>query len=60
MKEKGFAIEVELIAKFLKYNRSIIEIPIRYAGRSYEEGKKIKAFDGFNYILKTFKYKLLR
>ena len=60
LKEKGFAIEVELVAKFLKFNRSIIEIPIRYAGRSYEEGKKIKAFDGFNYILKTFKYKLFR
>ena len=58
LKEKGFAVEVELIAKFLKSNKSIIEIPIRYSGRSYEEGKKIKASDGLNYILKTFKYKL--
>ena len=56
--EKGFAIEVELIAKFLKFNKSIVETPIRYSGRSYEEGKKIKTSDGINYILKTFKYKL--
>lgn len=58
LKEKGFAVEVELIAKFLKSNKSIIEVPIRYSGRSYEEGKKIKASDGLNYILKTFKYRL--
>ena len=58
LKEKGFAVEVELIAKFLKSNKSIIEVPIRYSGRSYEEGKKIKASDGLNYIFKTFKYRL--
>ena len=52
LKEKGFAVEVELIAKFLKSNKSIIEVPIRYSGRSYEDGKKIKASDGLNYILK--------
>ena len=56
LKEKGFAVEVELIAKFLKSNKS--EVPIRYSGRSYQEGKKIKASDGLNYILKTIKYRL--
>ena len=57
LKENGFAIEVELIAKFLKFNKSVIEVPIRYSGRSYEDGKKIKTSDGFIYILKTFKYR---
>ncbi len=57
--EKGFSIEVEILAKFLKYNKSIIEVPISYQGRSYEEGKKIKSIDGLRYILKTFKYKFL-
>ena len=46
--EKGFSIEVEIVAKFLKYNKSIIEVPISYQGRSYEEGKKIKSIDGLN------------
>lgn len=55
--EKGFSIEVELLSKFMKYNNSIIEIPIKYEGRSYEEGKKIKAIDGFLYILNTLRYK---
>lgn len=55
--EKGFAIEVEVLAKFLKFNRSILEVPISYQGRSYKEGKKIKSIDGVRYILKTIKYK---
>ena len=57
LKENGFAIEVELIAKFMKFNKSVIEVPIHYSGRSYKEGKKIKTSDGFIYVLKTFKYR---
>jgi len=59
LKEKGFSIEIELLAKFLKFNRSIIEVPIKYEGRSYSEGKKIKAIDGFKYLLATVKYRFL-
>ena len=59
VRENSFSIEVEILAKFLKYNKSIIEVPISYQGRSYEEGKKIKSIDGVRYILKTFKYKYL-
>ena len=57
--EKGFSIEIEILSKFLKFNRSIIEIPIKYEGRSYSEGKKIKALDGILYLINTVKYKLL-
>jgi dolichol-phosphate mannosyltransferase len=56
-KEKGFSIEIELLSKFLKINRSIVEVPIRYRGRSYTEGKKIKATDGFRYLINTIKYR---
>lgn len=55
--EKGFSVEIELLSKFLKYNKSIIETPIKYEGRSYDEGKKIKAVDGLFYILNTLRYK---
>ena len=58
-KESGFSIEIEILAKFLKYNRSVIEVPIKYEGRSYKEGKKIKTIDGFNYLLSTLKYRLI-
>ena len=56
-KERGFSIEIEILAKFLKFNRSVIEVPIKYEGRSYEEGKKIKTIDGFNYLLSTLRYR---
>jgi dolichol-phosphate mannosyltransferase len=57
--EKGFSIEIEILSKFLKFNRSILEIPIKYEGRSYSEGKKIKAIDGILYLINTVKYKLI-
>ena len=57
IKEKGFSIEVELLSKFLKTNRNIIEVPIKYEGRSYTDGKKIKASDGFKYLFNTVKYR---
>ena len=57
IKENGFSIEIEILAKFLKYNKSIKEIPIKYEGRSYEQGKKIKTSDGFKYLLNTVKYR---
>ena len=57
--EKGFSIEIELLSKFLKFNRSIFEVPIKYEGRSYSEGKKIKSKDGILYLINTIKYRFL-
>ncbi len=55
--EPGFAIEIELVAKFLKKSKNILEVPISYSARTYEEGKKIRVMDGFKYIYAIFKYK---
>ena len=57
IKEKGFSIEIEILSKFLKYNKSIIEVPIKYEGRSYNQGKKIKTSDGFKYLFNIIKYR---
>ena len=59
IKEQGFSIEIEILSKFLKYNKHIHEVPISYDGRSYEEGKKIKVSDGIMYILNTLKYRFI-
>ena len=59
IRETGFSIEIELLSKFLKFNKSIIEVPIKYEGRSYAEGKKIKTLDGLKYLFSTIKYKFL-
>ena len=46
LKESGFSIEVEVLSKSIQNKLEIIEIPIKYHGRSYEDGKKIKFKDG--------------
>ena len=56
--ENGFSIEIEIISKFLKKYKSVIEVPIKYEGRSYDEGKKIKPIDGIMYLINTIKYKI--
>ena len=59
LKERGFAIEVEIIAKYLKTSEPVIlEQPIMYEGRTYEEGKKISLLDGFTYMYKTLVYRI--
>lgn len=58
IKSSGFEFEIEVLANFLKYNKSISEVPINYRGRSYSEGKKIKTIDGFKYIYWMFKTRL--
>ncbi len=57
IKEKGFSIEIEILSKFLRFNKDIKEVPIKYSGRSYEEGKKIKFSDGIFYLINTLKYR---
>ncbi len=42
-----FGIEVEMTAQLSKRRFRIYEVPISYAGRTYEEGKKITWRDGF-------------
>ncbi len=59
IKEMGFAFEIEIIAKFLKQSRAVYEVPIKYEGRSYAEGKKIKTSDGIRYLMSTIKYRFL-
>jgi glycosyltransferase involved in cell wall biosynthesis len=43
---KGFGFEIEVTAKVSKLKCAIYETPISYYGRTYEEGKKITAWDG--------------
>ena len=59
LKENGFSVEIELLSKFLKFNRSVLEVPISYEGRSYADGKKIKATDGLQYLFNTIKYRFI-
>ncbi len=56
IKEPGFAIEVEVLSKYLKLDSNILEIPIHYEGRLYSDGKKIKFVDGISIFFKIIQY----
>ncbi|OGN02488.1 MAG: hypothetical protein A2655_02065 [Candidatus Yanofskybacteria bacterium RIFCSPHIGHO2_01_FULL_43_42] len=55
---KRFGIDPELTAWVGKLNLRIIEVPISYRGRTYEEGKKINWKDGLAGIFHIIKYNL--
>lgn len=47
----GFEVEAEITAKLAKLKVPIVEVPIKYQPRSYQEGKKIKTKDALLGIL---------
>ena len=59
LKENGFAFCPEINTKISNMGIKINEIPINYQGRTYNEGKKIKAVDGLIAIKAIIKYKFL-
>ncbi len=59
MRSNDFAIEIELTAKIAKRRWSLYEVPISYHGRTYREGKKIGAKDGFRALWAIVKFWLV-
>ena len=53
----GFGIEPEITAKIFKRGYRVYEIPITYAGRGYDEGKKITWRAGFEALWVLLKYR---
>jgi glycosyltransferase involved in cell wall biosynthesis len=51
-----FGIEPELTIKLGKRGARIFEVPIRYAGRTYQDGKKIGWKDGFRAIVSIIRF----
>ena len=57
LKSNGFGIEPELTAKIFKRGFRVYEIPITYAGRGYNEGKKITWTAGLVALWVLLKYR---
>lgn len=55
-----FTIEPEMTAKVAKGGWRIFEVGISYAGRSYDEGKKITWRDGFEALWAIFRFRFFR
>lgn len=56
----GFNVEPEMTAKVARGGWRIYEVGISYAGRSYEEGKKITWVDGLAALCAIFRFRLFR
>lgn len=51
LKSNGWGFDPEITAFFLKKGFRIIEVPISYYGRTYEEGKKIRWVHGITVLI---------
>lgn len=64
IQERGFGVEPELVAKIARLRLEggrrprVYEAPVSYAGRTYEEGKKIRGRDGLEAIWCILRYAL--
>jgi glycosyltransferase involved in cell wall biosynthesis len=59
LKSNGFGIEPELTAKIFKRGYRVYEIPITYAGRGYDEGKKITWVSGIVALWVLLKFRFM-
>lgn len=57
IKAERFEFEPEVTAKLLRTGREIIEVPVSYRGRGYDEGKKIGWRDGIEALITLFRIK---
>ncbi len=59
IRSNRFEFEPEITAKIFKKKAKVFEVPIRYAGRDYDEGKKITWRDGFGAVWTLIKYRFM-
>ena len=59
LKSDRFDFEPEITAKVLRKGIRIYEVPISYAGREFDEGKKITWRDGFAALSALVKYRFV-
>jgi glycosyltransferase involved in cell wall biosynthesis len=60
VKSDRFDFEPEITAKVLRQGIRIYEVPISYAGREFDEGKKITWKDGFAALYALVKYRVVK
>jgi dolichol-phosphate mannosyltransferase len=60
LEENDFSFCPEITTKIGLKKINIKEVPIKYYGRKYDEGKKIRLIDGIKAIIILFKYRFLK
>lgn len=56
LQENRFGFDPEITAKIARAGHRVVEVPVRYQGRSYAEGKKIRWRDGLAVVAAIFRY----
>ncbi len=59
LREPRWGFDPEVTARMLKMGHRIYEVPISYAGREFNEGKKISWKDGFVVLFTLLRYRFL-
>jgi len=59
LREPRWGFDPEITARILRMGNRIYEVPISYAGREFNEGKKISWRDGFVVLGSLLKYRVL-
>lgn len=59
LKSNSFTFEPELTCRLAQFQARIYEVPVSYAGRTYQEGKKIGAIDGIKALAAMFYYRFV-
>jgi len=59
IRSNRFGFEPEITAKIAKHSWRVYEVPITYAGRTYEEGKKITWKDGLQALWCIIRFRLM-
>jgi SAM-dependent methyltransferase len=59
LKSNTFTLEPELTCRLAQWGARIYEVPISYFGRTYQEGKKIRAIDGVKAVWEMFRCRLI-
>ena len=60
LKSPGWGFDPEITAKILRQGVRIYEVPISYAGREFDEGKKISWRDGFTVLWTLLRYRVFK
>jgi hypothetical protein len=60
LEENDFSFCPEITTKIGLKKIKIKEVPIKYSGRNYNEGKKIRLIDGIKAIIILFKYRFFK
>ena len=59
LREPRWGFDAEITARILRMGHRIYEVPISYAGREFDEGKKISWKDGFAVLAALLRYRFL-